>query len=109
MYQIRRRYEQIPREVDRFMSYVDSAETDLSAASEAVKALVDVQLTEAMQQLVSLKSAALKDIESRKERLEMALLAVDNFGVYCEGLKQAGGLVSAGNLAKAVDEVGIVD
>ena len=77
-------------EGDRFYGEIVAVEKLIEQKTDELKQLIDRQVTTLKEDLQSVKKQTRKEIESHKERVDMTLLALESFNVYCSELKTKG-------------------
>jgi len=106
---VRQQSEKMKRDALTFASKLDDAEKTVIEAGEAIKRLVDRQVSGCIVELQSVKSDSAKQFEVVQEQLQLAIVAMESFHTYSRELMDKGRLSdvtrSASELHKRATEL----
>ena len=87
---VRQRSDKVEEELENFLSQSEAAKKMVIEAGEAVKSLVDRQVSECLQKLQSVKTESTKQAETVQEELQLAFVTMESFHTYSRELLDKG-------------------
>jgi len=87
---LRQQSEKTTQDAFTFVSDVENVEKMVIEAGDAIKRLVDVQLSDCLVKLQSVKSDSAKQVEIVQEQLQLVLVAMESFHTYSRELLDKG-------------------
>ena len=87
---VRQRSDKTKEEHAKSLSHVESVEKMVVEAGEAVKCLVDRQVSECLQKLQSVKNVSAEQAKTVQEQFQLVLMKMDGFHTYSRELLDSG-------------------
>jgi len=87
---VRQRSDKVKEDLQKFLSQVETTEKMVVEAGEAIKRIVDRQVSECLQKLQSVKTEGTKEAEIVQEPFHLALVAMESFHTYSRELLDKG-------------------
>ena len=87
---LHQRCSQLEKQQNKFLANIKQCEVAVKGKGEEIKKLIDRRVSDLLQELQSVKSKTLKEIQTCREKISLALVAMESFKRYAEELKVKG-------------------